>query len=570
MSNTLEEASSWSFCPKPFEHTKKIKASRAIYAVKKKIQEGIHQHEGMACCVMVGNPRQMLFVTSSHVVAKLKARDHEPIEMHPSDKEKRKGGPVVVCSTVKEFGPFSFLAMDVPKLGVGSAHEYTRLDFKEIPEEKCESDFEAYTFDGSENPLQLKFQYQKNAKKHELLDIKKGKPELNESFVLGAPIIVENTNVNSLYLSSRWSVVGVMGLNNKSELCPYFVYANIFDSRPAQSEGERSVAGNELNTPATNTRLAQSEGERSVAGNELNTPATNTRLAQSEGERSVAGNELNTPATNVGVHCIFRTLSGVLLVVGSGSILRRCSTLGEFVIAFGVAVLPTAVLLRDMFEGSVCFVVQAETSLALEELYERYRTGRLRRDLQEFLVTDDIRQLADGEEVVLSVYINEKELREVLDDLTNVDVEAREATVWSSIRAVSQRIKGEVGVYCTFRTLSDVLLLVGTGSILRRCSTLDDYVIAFGVAVLPTAVILRSVSEGSVCFMVQAETSLALEELYERYRTGRLQRDLQEFLVTDDIRQLADGEEVVLSVYINEKELREVLDDLTDVERKGN
>ena len=177
---------------------------------------------------MVGNPRQMLFVTSSHVVAKLKARDHEPIEMHPSDKEKRKGGPVVVCSTVKELGPFSFLAMDVPKLGVGSAHEYTRLDFKEIPQEKCESDFEAYTFDGSENPLQLKFQYQKNAKKHELLDIKKGKPELNESFVLGAPIIVENTNVNSLYLSSRWSVVGVMGLNNKSELCPYFIYANIF------------------------------------------------------------------------------------------------------------------------------------------------------------------------------------------------------------------------------------------------------------------------------------------------------------------------------------------------------
>ena len=113
----------------------------------------------------------------------------------------------------------------------------------------------------------------------------------------------------------------------------------------------------------------------------------------------------------------------MLLVVGTGLILRRCSTLGEFVIAFGVAVLPTAVLLRDMFEGSVCFVVKAETSLALEELYERYRTGRLRRDLQEFLVTDDIRQLADGEEVVLSVYINEKELREVLDDLTNVDVE---------------------------------------------------------------------------------------------------------------------------------------------------
>ena len=40
MSNTLEEASSWSFFPKPFDYTKKIKASRAIYAVKKKIQRG--------------------------------------------------------------------------------------------------------------------------------------------------------------------------------------------------------------------------------------------------------------------------------------------------------------------------------------------------------------------------------------------------------------------------------------------------------------------------------------------------------------------------------------------------
>ena len=40
MSNTLEEASSWSFCLEPFEHMKKIKVSRAVYAVKKKIQEG--------------------------------------------------------------------------------------------------------------------------------------------------------------------------------------------------------------------------------------------------------------------------------------------------------------------------------------------------------------------------------------------------------------------------------------------------------------------------------------------------------------------------------------------------
>ena len=115
-----------------------------------------------------------------------------------------------------------------------------------------------------------------------------------------------------------------------------------------------------------------------------------------------------------------------------------------------------------------------------------------------------------------------------------------------------------------------MVVLVNAGLILRRCFTFDDFVQAFTVAILPAANVLRDVSEGSVCFIVRAETSLALEELYKRYSTGRLQRDLQEFLVTDDIRQLANGEEVVVSVYIDEKEYREALDDLTNADQEGN
>ena len=115
-----------------------------------------------------------------------------------------------------------------------------------------------------------------------------------------------------------------------------------------------------------------------------------------------------------------------------------------------------------------------------------------------------------------------------------------------------------------------MLLLVGPGLILRRCSTLEDYVEAFRVAILPAAIELRAISEGSVCFTVQAENSWALDELHKRYSTGRLRRDLQEFLVTDDIRQLANGEEVVVSVSIDEKEFREALDDLKNVDQEGN
>ncbi|XP_015768435.1 PREDICTED: uncharacterized protein LOC107347080 isoform X3 [Acropora digitifera] len=68
--------------------------------------------------------------------------------------------------------------------------------------------------------------------------------------------------------SSRWSVVGVMGLNNKLEVCPYFGYANIFDSRLAHSEGEHSVPDDESNATATNSNPVQGEDS------ELNVTAT--------------------------------------------------------------------------------------------------------------------------------------------------------------------------------------------------------------------------------------------------------------------------------------------------------
>ncbi|XP_067038384.1 uncharacterized protein [Acropora muricata] len=156
-----------------------------------------------------------------------------------------------------------------------------------------------------------------------------------------------------------------------------------------------------------------------------------------------------------------------------------------------------------------------------------------------------------------------------IEDETQERRKAREAAVWSSARAATQRIIGEVRLRCTFRTLNGVVLVVGTGLILRRCFTFDDFAQAFTVAILPASNVLRAMSEGSVCFVVRAETSLALEELYERFSSGRLQRDLQEFLVTYDIRQLANGEEVVVSVNIDEKEYSEALKDLTNVDQEG-
>ena len=110
---------------------------------------------------------------------------------------------------------------------------------------------------------------------------------------------------------------------------------------------------------------------------------------------------------------------------------------------------------------------------------------------------------------------------------------------------------------------------IGVGAVLRRYISVKDFVEAFKDKVLPAAFTLDIISEGSVYFTVRAETGSALKELYKRYCTDRLQRDLQEFLVTDDITQLADGE-VKVRVYIDKREFREVVDDLKNVDEEGN
>ena len=113
-------------------------------------------------------------------------------------------------------------------------------------------------------------------------------------------------------------------------------------------------------------------------------------------------------------------------------------------------------------------------------------------------------------------------------------------------------------------------MVVGTGLILRRCSSLEEFVEAFRVATLPAANALRAISEGSVCFTVQVESRSALEALWGRYQDGTLQKDLQEFLVTEEITQLADGEEVIVTVYIDEQEFKNALGDLRNIEQQGN
>ena len=72
---------------------------------------------------------------------------------------------------------------------------------------------------------------------------------------------------------------------------------------------------------------------------------------------------------------------------------------------------------------------------------------------------------------------------------------------------------------------------------------------------------MRAISEGSIRFTIQAENISALDVLWQSYQDEKLLTNLKEFLVTEEIKQLAGGE-VTLTVHIDEDEYRNARFDL--------
>lgn len=111
--------------------------------------------------------------------------------------------------------------------------------------------------------------------------------------------------------------------------------------------------------------------------------------------------------------------------------------------------------------------------------------------------------------------------------------------------------------------------MVNSAMALRRCLSVKEYMEVFKDVVLVSYNKLVGIREGSLCFIVQAETPSALRELWDIYQSGALKNRLQEFLVTDEIKQLASGEDVEVTVCIDEKEYKEAYFDLMLLENQG-
>lgn len=118
-----------------------------------------------------------------------------------------------------------------------------------------------------------------------------------------------------------------------------------------------------------------------------------------------------------------------------------------------------------------------------------------------------------------------------------------------------------------------MVVAVGAGVVLYKYSRGDNdiqqFANLFNEAILPAANSLRAIGNGSLCFTVQAEDRAALQLLWEQYQNNTLQKKLQDFLVTEEIKQLADGEDVIVTVHIDEHEYQDAcLDFVMEVQGK--
>ena len=80
---------------------------------------------------------------------------------------------------------------------------------------------------------------------------------------------------------------------------------------------------------------------------------------------------------------------------------------------------------------------------------------------------------------------------------------------------------------------------------------------------------ISKVGPGCICFKVQSKTLSALKALCERYESGSLRKSLQELLVTNEIKRMAEGKEVELKVNFDQDSYRNSYFDLFIAEKEG-
>ena len=70
-------------------------------------------------------------------------------------------------------------------------------------------------------------------------------------------------------------------------------------------------------------------------------------------------------------------------------------------------VLPYGCTLVNVFEGSIVLLIQASSTNALQDLWNKYENGQLNDALQNVLITDEVKAQVGAEEIAIDLEIKE-------------------------------------------------------------------------------------------------------------------------------------------------------------------
>ena len=120
-----------------------------------------------------------------------------------------------------------------------------------------------------------------------------------------------------------------------------------------------------------------------------------------------------------------------------------------------------------------------------------------------------------------------------------------------------------------FKAVNVGFKIASSLALLLRDSTYDQLVAAVNNSVLPAGANLIQISEGCVRLKVQVVNLSALETLWRLYQDGTLEASLQALFVTDEMRELAGGEQVQAIVTIEPQEYEKARNELAAFEAQG-
>lgn len=119
---------------------------------------------------------------------------------------------------------------------------------------------------------------------------------------------------------------------------------------------------------------------------------------------------------------MFKVAAGSMVIVSAYQLLRRGCTYDQLVTAVNTCVLPAGVKLIQIAEGSVILKVQAGSLSSLNTLWRLYTEGKLKESLQTLFVSDEMKELAGGEQVEVTVTIDQQEYEKTMEELISKEL----------------------------------------------------------------------------------------------------------------------------------------------------